>query len=84
MSTHVFTQPTELNAFSDALDRLYYAGRPLLFTIILEGTLLLGAILGLLYAWLARPDPYSGRRLPLFDARGHKATWYVSPPALSA
>ena len=28
-------------AFSDALDRLYYAGRPLLFAVILEGTLLL-------------------------------------------
>ena len=37
-------------AFSDMLDRLYYAGRPLLFATILEGTLLLGALLGLLYA----------------------------------
>jgi DMSO/TMAO reductase YedYZ molybdopterin-dependent catalytic subunit len=44
-------------AFSAALDRLYYAGRPLLFTAILEGTLLLGALLGLLYAWLARHRP---------------------------
>jgi DMSO/TMAO reductase YedYZ molybdopterin-dependent catalytic subunit len=49
-------------AFSAALDRLYYAGRPLLFTIILEGMLLVGALLGLLYAWLARPHG-SGRGL---------------------
>ncbi|MFL5734241.1 MAG: molybdopterin-dependent oxidoreductase [Chloroflexia bacterium] len=55
-------------AFSDALDRLYYAGRPLLFVLILEGTLLLGALLGLGYAWLARPDVATGRRLRLFEA----------------
>ena len=54
-------------AFSDALDRLYYAGRPLLFATILEGTLLLGAILGLLYALLARPQPFTGRRSALFN-----------------
>jgi len=52
--------------FSDALDNLYFAGRPLLFTTILEGTLLLGALLGLLYAWLARPNS-QGRRLPIFN-----------------
>src|SRR5436190_2357620 len=55
-------------AFSDQLDRLYYAGRPLLFTSILEGTLLLGVLLGLLYAWLARPNPATGRRLAIFNA----------------
>src|SRR5438477_8406486 len=55
-------------AFSDALDRLYYAGRPLLFTLILEGTLLLGALLGLVYAWLARPGQATGRRLFLLEA----------------
>src|SRR5438067_2290730 len=43
-------------AFSDQIDRLYYAGRPLLFTLIIEGTLLLGAILGVVYAWLATKD----------------------------
>lgn len=55
-------------AFSSALDNLYYAGRPLLFTIILEGTLLLGVLLGLLYAWLARPNPTTGRRATIFDS----------------
>lgn len=54
-------------AFSAALDTLYYAGRPLLFTLMLEGTLLLGVVLGLLYAWVARPNRATGRRLPLFD-----------------
>jgi DMSO/TMAO reductase YedYZ molybdopterin-dependent catalytic subunit len=57
-------------AFSDALDRLYYAGRPLLFTFILEGTLLLGALLGLLYAWLARPGPSGTRRVPFNTSLG--------------
>lgn len=52
--------------FSDALDNLYFAGRPILFTIILEGTLLLGVLLGLVYAWLARPNA-QGRRLPIFN-----------------
>src|SRR5207244_2845659 len=42
--------------FSDALEKLFYAGRPLLFTVILEGTLLLGALLGLLFAFLAHPS----------------------------
>src|SRR5881392_46845 len=51
-------------AFSDQLDRLYYAGRPLLFTLIIEGTLLLGVALGLLYAALARPNPDTGKRSP--------------------
>ncbi len=55
-------------AFSDQLDRLYYAGRPLLFTLILEGTLLLGVALGVLYAWLARPDPATGKRSPIFNS----------------
>src|SRR5262245_2584584 len=55
-------------AFSDALDQLYYAGRPLLFTVILEGTLLLGALLGLGYAWVARPDVGMGRRSRVFEA----------------
>jgi DMSO/TMAO reductase YedYZ molybdopterin-dependent catalytic subunit len=55
-------------AFSAALDNLYYAGRPLLFTIMVEGTLLLGAILGLVYARLARPNPATGRRHPVFDS----------------
>src|SRR5438093_4606180 len=54
-------------AFSDALDRLYYAGRPLLFAVILEGALLLGALLGLLYAALARPNPLTGTRAPIFS-----------------
>ncbi len=55
-------------SFSDALDKLFYAGRPLLFAAILEGILLLGALLGLLYAWLARPDAASGRRRPLLNS----------------
>ena len=42
-------------AFSDLLDRFYYSGLPLYFTLVLEGVLLVGALLGLLYAWLARP-----------------------------
>jgi DMSO/TMAO reductase YedYZ molybdopterin-dependent catalytic subunit len=54
-------------AFSDALDRLYYAGRPLLFASILEGTLLLGVVLGLVYALLARPEPFTGKRSALFN-----------------
>ncbi|MDQ6693245.1 MAG: molybdopterin-dependent oxidoreductase [Chloroflexota bacterium] len=54
-------------AFSDALDKLYYAGRPLLFTIILEGTLLLGVLLGLLYARLARPNLATGARSAIFN-----------------
>src|SRR5438128_1783014 len=54
-------------AFSDQLDRLYYAGRPLLFTLIIEGTLLLGVALGLLYALLARPNPDTRKRLPIFN-----------------
>jgi DMSO/TMAO reductase YedYZ molybdopterin-dependent catalytic subunit len=56
-------------AFSSALDNLYYAGRPLLFTVILEGTLLLGALLGLAYARLAKPDPLTGLRARIFDNR---------------
>ncbi len=55
-------------AFSAALDRLYYAGRPLLFTVILEGTLLLGALLGLLYAWLARRRPTGGTLARLLNS----------------
>jgi DMSO/TMAO reductase YedYZ molybdopterin-dependent catalytic subunit len=55
-------------AFSDALDQLYYAGRPLLFAAILEGMLLVGALLGLLYAWLARPNPATGKRATLFNS----------------
>ena len=54
-------------AFSDALDRLYYAGRPLMFTLMLEGTILLGAILGVIYARLARPNPETGKRQALFN-----------------
>jgi DMSO/TMAO reductase YedYZ molybdopterin-dependent catalytic subunit len=54
-------------AFSDALDQLYYAGRPLLFASILEGMLVVGALLGLLYAWLARPNPETGRRASVFN-----------------
>ncbi len=54
-------------AFSTLLDNLYYLGRPLLFTVILEGTLLLGAVLGLLYAWLGRPNPATGRRLSIYN-----------------
>lgn len=53
-------------AFSQALDTLYYAGRPLLFTLVLEGTLLLGALLGLLYARLGRPNPTNGHRPLVF------------------
>lgn len=53
-------------AFSEALDNLYYAGRPLLFTLVLEGTLLVGVLLGLLYAWLGRPSPNTGQRPALF------------------
>ena len=53
-------------AFSAALDTLYYAGRPLLFAAILEGILLLGVLLGLIYARVARPDVLTGRRHPLF------------------
>ncbi len=53
-------------AFSAQLDIFYYAGRPLLFTLVLEGTLLLGALLGLLYAWLGRPNPHAGRRPAFF------------------
>ncbi len=63
-------------AFSDALDRLYYAGRPLLFATILEGVLLLGSCLGLFYALISGmrngefgmrydgPDRYSAFRIP--------------------
>src|SRR5258708_17323624 len=48
-------------AFSDALDRLYYARRPLLFATILEGVRLLGARLGLFYALLrVIPNPELG------------------------
>ena len=54
-------------AFSAALDRFYYMGRPLLFTSILEGTLLLGVLLGLLYAWLAKPNA-QGRRPAIFNS----------------
>src|SRR4051812_35463468 len=50
-------------AFSDLLDRYYYMGRPLLFACIIEGTLLLGVGLGALYAWTARPNPHTGRRV---------------------
>ncbi len=55
-------------SFSDALDKLFYAGRPLLFAAILEGILLVGALLGLLYAWLARPDAATGRRMLLLNS----------------
>jgi DMSO/TMAO reductase YedYZ molybdopterin-dependent catalytic subunit len=55
-------------AFSNALDNLYYTGRPLLFAVILEGTLLLGVLLGVLYAWLARPNPTTGKRLAIFNS----------------
>ena len=48
--------------FSDLLDRWYYAGRPLLFATILEGALLLGVLLGVLYAAIARPNPSTGTR----------------------
>ncbi|MEO5951901.1 MAG: hypothetical protein ABIQ44_05455, partial [Chloroflexia bacterium] len=48
--------------FSDLLDRWYYAGRPLLFAVILEGALLLGVLLGVLYASLARPKEAAGSR----------------------
>lgn len=54
-------------AFSDLLDRLYYTGRPLLFAVILEGALLLGVLLGLLYAAIARPNPETGARSLLFS-----------------
>jgi len=54
-------------AFSDALDRLYYAGRPLLFATILEGALILCALLGLIYAAIARPDPLTGSRAAVFN-----------------
>lgn len=57
-------------AFSAAIDTLYYAGRPLLLTLILEGTLLLGALLGLLYAWLARRNATTGRRPAIFAYSG--------------
>ncbi len=53
-------------AFSEALDNLYYAGRPLLFALVLEGTLLLGVLLGLLYAWLGRPNLNTAQRPALF------------------
>src|SRR5687768_3875181 len=55
-------------AFSDALDRLYYAGRPLMFTLMLEGTILLGVILGVIYARLARPNPATDKRPALFNS----------------
>jgi len=55
-------------AFSDALDKLYYAGRPLMFTLMLEGTILLGVILGVIYARLARPNPTTGERPALFNS----------------
>ncbi len=55
-------------AFSDALDKLYYAGRPLMFTLMLEGTILLGVILGVIYARLARPNPATGERPALFNS----------------
>lgn len=57
-------------AFSTAIDTLYYAGRPLLLTLILEGTLLLGVLLGLLYAWIARRNATTGRRPALFAYSG--------------
>jgi DMSO/TMAO reductase YedYZ molybdopterin-dependent catalytic subunit len=47
--------------FSNLLDEYYYAGLPLYFTLVLLGVLLVGSLLGLLYAWLARPDPATGR-----------------------
>lgn len=52
--------------FSDLLDRWYYAGRPLLFATILEGVLLVGALLGLAYASIARPNPNTGEQTALF------------------
>lgn len=55
-------------SFSDQLDKLYYAGRPLLFTLIVEGTLLLGVVLGLLYAFLARPNPITDKRPAIFNS----------------
>ncbi|HUP27132.1 MAG TPA: molybdopterin-dependent oxidoreductase, partial [Chloroflexia bacterium] len=55
-------------AFSDALDRLYYAGRPLMFTLILEGTILLGVVLGVVYARLARPNAATGHRALVFNS----------------
>src|SRR5687768_1751251 len=53
-------------AFSNLLDEYYYAGLPLYFTLVLLGVLLVGALLGLLYAWLARLDPATGRRSGIF------------------
>jgi DMSO/TMAO reductase YedYZ molybdopterin-dependent catalytic subunit len=50
--------------FSDLLDRYYYSGLPLFVTLVLLGTLLLGALLGLLYAWLSRPNQTTGKRHP--------------------
>lgn len=55
-------------AFSDALDKLYYAGRPLMFTLMLEGTILLGVILGVIYARISRPNPTTGERPALFNS----------------
>jgi DMSO/TMAO reductase YedYZ molybdopterin-dependent catalytic subunit len=42
-------------AFSNLLDEYYYAGLPLYFTLVLLGVLFVGALLGLLYAWLSHP-----------------------------
>jgi len=53
--------------FSQLLDQQYYAGLPLYVTMVLLGTLLLGTLLGLLYAWLARPSPTPGSRYSLFN-----------------
>jgi DMSO/TMAO reductase YedYZ molybdopterin-dependent catalytic subunit len=53
--------------FSDLLDRYYYSGLPLFVTLVLLGTLLLGELLGLLYAWLARPKRTTGDRPPILD-----------------
>lgn len=55
-------------AFSDAIDNLGYAGRPLLFTLMLEGAILLGVILGVIYARLARPNPATGERPTVFNS----------------
>ncbi len=53
--------------FSNLLDRYYYSGLPLYVTMVLLGTLLVGALLGLLYAWLARPNPTTGSRHSFFN-----------------
>ena len=53
--------------FSDLLDQYYYSGLPFYVTMVLLGTLLLGALLGLLYAWLARPHPATGQRPSFYN-----------------